>query len=68
MQHLLYVKKSTVPEHEGRCLWVDLQSSKPSTELDGITFRPSSVKMVDGRVVAQNEHYYAECEIVGTKP
>lgn len=68
MQHLLYVKKSTNPEHLGRSLWVDLQDSKPSAELDGITFLPSAVKVVGNRVIAQNEHYYAECEVVATKP
>lgn len=68
MQHLLYVKKSTNPDHEGRSLWVNLEDNEPSAELDGITFRPSSIKVVGGRVIAQNEHYYAECEIVGTKP
>jgi hypothetical protein len=67
MEYLLYVRKSTNPDHLGRTLWVNLQDPTPSADLDGITFRPSSVKVAGLKVTAQNEHYYAECEIVATK-
>lgn len=68
MQYLLYVKQSTNPDHLGKSLWVDLKSNEPSAELDGITFRPSSVRVEGNQVIAQNEHYFARCEIAASKP
>ncbi|MEO0985732.1 MAG: hypothetical protein AAFY20_09300 [Cyanobacteria bacterium J06639_14] len=68
MDYLLYIKKSTNPDFEGRSLWANnLDAPNTSVTFEGITFRPNNVKISQDRVVAQNEHFYVQCLIAGTR-